>query len=166
MSDCRDTNSKPPLLNNWKRHCPDTFREPSSWGVRKVLHPGEPHTLPIEELRFTLHKGGFQCSPCLRYEWQPTNMSRKGTCGASFSVEHALCCSMGGFPIIRHNEFMDFTANTMSEVCHDVCIEPPLQALSDESLPHTTSNSDDRACLKTFGCRASGVTDTGVHFSM
>ena len=31
---------------------------------------------------------------------------------------------MGGFTIVRHNEVRDLTAKLMSEVCHDVCIEP------------------------------------------
>ena len=54
---------------------------------------------------------------------------------------------MGGFPTIRHNEIRDFTANAMSETCHDVCIKPPLQALTTEPLPHATSNRDDGARL-------------------
>ena len=55
---------------------------------------------------------------------------------------------MGGFPTIRHNEMRDFTATLyMSEACHDVCDEPSLQALTTETFPHATSNSDDRARL-------------------
>ena len=103
--------------------------------------------LPMEELGCTLHKSDFRDALCLRYGWQLTNLPSKCACGASFSVEHALCCSMGGFPTIRHNEIRDFTANAMSETCHDVCIEPPLQALTTEPLPHATSNRDDGARL-------------------
>ena len=50
--------------------------------------------------------------------------------------------------IYRHNEIQDFTANVLTEVCHDVCVEPTLQELNGESLPHVTANSDDGARLE------------------
>ena len=67
-------------------------------------------------------------------------------------IQHRPCSKLhalytGGFPTIRHNEIRDFTAKLMSEVCHDVCSEPPLQPLSGEHLPHTTSNREDNARL-------------------
>ena len=103
--------------------------------------------LPMEELGFTLHKSDFRDALCLRYGWQPTNLSSKCACGASFLVEHALWYIMDGFLTIGHNEIRDFTANAMSETCHDVCIEPPLQALTTEPHPHATSNRDGGARL-------------------
>ena len=39
------------------------------------------------------------------------------------------------------------TANLLTEVCPNVCIEPPLQALTGELLKHETSNSEDGARL-------------------
>ena len=42
-------------------------------------------------------------------------------------MEHALSCPCGGLPSIRHNELRDITAALLSEVCHNVGIEPPLQ---------------------------------------
>ena len=62
-------------------------------------------------------------------------------------MEHVLSCPTGGFPTLRHNQVRDFTANIMSEVCHDVSLETPLQELSDELLHHATSIRDDRARL-------------------
>ena len=56
------------------------------------------------------------------------------TCGKQFSVEHALSCPHGGFPSIRHNELRDITAELLSEVCHNVGTEPPLQPITDEYL--------------------------------
>ena len=103
--------------------------------------------LPIKELGFALHKGDFQDALCLRYGWQPTNIPSKCACGTSFSVDHALCCKKGGFPTHRHNEIRDFTASVLTEVCHDVCTEPPLQELAGEPLPYATSNREDRARL-------------------
>ena len=43
---------------------------------------------------------------------------------------------MGGFSTIHCNEICDLTANLMSEVCHDVCVEPPIQPLSGNFLCH------------------------------
>ena len=41
-----------------------------------------------------------------------------------FFIEHALSCAKGGFPILRHNEIRDITADLLTEVCHDVRVEP------------------------------------------
>ena len=67
------------------------------------------------------------------------------TCGKSFTVEHALSCSLGGFPSIRHNEIRDLTANLMTEVCHNVSIEPHLQPITGETFPAMTANTEDGA---------------------
>ena len=46
-------------------------------------------------------------------------------------------------PTLRHNELRDFIAEILSEVCADVCTEPPLQPLSGETLTYTTANVED-----------------------
>ena len=56
-------------------------------------------------------------------------------------------CPNGAFPTIRHNDIRDLTAELMSEVCHDVSTEPPLQPLSGESLSLRTANQDVGARL-------------------
>ena len=66
---------------------------------------------------------------------------------ATVSTDHALTCPTGGFPSVRHNNLRDFTANLSTEVCPNVCIEQPLQALTGELLSHETSNSEDGARL-------------------
>ena len=114
--------------------------------------------LPIEQHGFALHKGAFRDAIALRYNWSPLNLPSKCTCGKPLSVDHALCCPTGGFPSIRHNELRDLTANTMTEVCHNVCIEPTLQPLSDESLRYSSANREDGARLDIraagfWGCR-------------
>ena len=48
-----------------------------------------------------------------------------------------------GVLTIRHNEFRDFTAKAMSEVCHNVQVEPPLQLLTGETLTYATANTED-----------------------
>ena len=83
----------------------------------------------------------------LRYGWTPKNAPSKCECGKVFTVEHALSCPKGGFPILRHNEIRDFTASLLTEVCHDVQVEPELQPLTGESLTNATANSQDGARL-------------------
>ena len=50
------------------------------------------------------------------------------------SLLHAMRCNLGGFPAIRHNEKRDLTASLLSEVCHNVAIEPHLQPQNNEGL--------------------------------
>ena len=83
----------------------------------------------------------------LRYGWQPSRCPSSCACGANFSVEHALSCPKGGFPIVRHNEIRDLTANLLTEVCHDVCVEPTLQPITGETFSNATANSDEGARL-------------------
>ena len=74
-------------------------------------------------------------------------MSSSCTCGMSFSVDHAMTCNLGGFPTIRHNEIQDLTASLLSEVCHNVAIEPHLQPLNGEGFHHKSANSDENSRL-------------------
>ena len=104
-------------------------------------------TLPINEFGFALHKGAFRDALALRYGWLPLHVPTTCACGNSFTMEHILSCPKGGFPSIRHNEIRDITATLLSEVCHDVAIEPHLQALSGEAFPHATANIQDGARL-------------------
>ena len=103
--------------------------------------------LPIDENGFTLHKGAFRDAIALRYGWLPSNIPCTCTyaCGKSFTVEHALSCPLGGFPSIRHNEIRDLTANLMTEVCHNVSIEPHLQPVKGETFPAMTAHTADGA---------------------
>ena len=104
-------------------------------------------SLPLEEFGFSLHKGAFRDAIALRYGWQPSNLPSTCACGSCFSVEHALSCPKGGFPTIRHNEIRDLTANLMTEVCHDVCIEPILQPITGEVLTGASAITDNGARL-------------------
>ena len=60
----------------------------------------------------------------LRYGWLPSGLPAKCVCGHGFTVDHAMNCSSGGFPSLCHNELRHFTAAALSEVCHDVGIDP------------------------------------------
>ena len=77
----------------------------------------------------------------------PSHLPSSCACGASFSTEHALSCPKGGFPSLCHNEIRDLTANLLTEICSNVCVEPELQPLSRESLKPRMANTEDHARL-------------------
>ena len=101
-------------------------------------------TLPIAEHGFALYKSAFRDALCIRYGWHPPNLPLQCTSGKQFSVEHALSCTHGCFPSIRHNELRDITAELMTEVCHNVGIEPTLQPITHERLVHRYSKQAKR----------------------
>ena len=113
-------------------------------------------TLPLTEHGFALHKAAFHDALALRYGWVPNNMPSTCDCGKHFSVKHALSCARGGFPTIRHNEVRDITATLLTEVCHDVCVEPDLQPVTSNQLDGATANRQDGARLD---ISANGVWD-------
>ena len=112
--------------------------------------------LPIERHGFSLHKGAFRDAICLRNGWQPPFLPMCA-CGNLFIIDHTLNCLTGGYQIIRHNEICDLTANLMSEVCHDVCVEPALQPLRGEHLSFATVSREDSARLDVRACRFWGL---------
>ena len=81
------------------------------------------------------------------YGWQLKNIPTHCPCGSGFSVEHALFCLKSGVTIMRHNEVRDLTANLMSEVSRDVCIELTLQPVTGELLHGASAITDDGARL-------------------
>ena len=103
--------------------------------------------LPLTEHGFHLHKGEFWDAICLRYDWALKNTPTTCSCGANFSIDHAMTCHTGGFPTIRHNEIRDITASLLTEVCHSVATEPPLQSLSGELLNPRSANRENGARL-------------------
>ncbi len=61
-----------------------------------------------------------------------------------------MICHMGGFPTIRHNEIRDITASLLTaslltEVCHNVATEPPLQPLTGELFSASSVNTSNHA---------------------
>ena len=114
--------------------------------------------LPLAEHGFALHKGAFHDALALRYGWAPSEMPSKCACGNNLSVEHALSCAKGGFPSIRHNEIRDLTATLLTEVCHDVCIEPGLQPISNEILTGATTNTHTHLFMSYYSHPVTGST--------
>ena len=104
-------------------------------------------SLPIDQHGFVLHKGDFNDALCLRYGWTPPRLPSHCVCGSDFSISHAFSCPHGALPTIRHNNVRDLTATLLSEVCHDVKVEPALQPLTGEALRYKTAVCEDDACL-------------------
>ena len=140
------SNDRLPLQHSYGSGCPRHLQRAMELGSEKGAFSWL-SALPIEEHWFALHKGAFRDILCLRYNWQPSNLLSNCVCGHSFSVDHALNCPSGTFPTIRRNELRDFTANVMMEVCHNVCLEPPLRPLTGEALTYATANTEDGARL-------------------
>ena len=103
--------------------------------------------LPLSEHGFFLNKGEFRDEICLRYNWELKNTPTHCGFGNIYSTDYAMICHTGGFPTRRHNEIRDITATLLTDVCHNVSIEPLLQPLSGESLHYRTSNVEDDARL-------------------
>ena len=104
-------------------------------------------TLPIDAHGFALHKGGFQDTLSLRYNWPPPTCLPNVPVALVSPSTVPFPVPRGGFTIIRHNEVRDLLANLLTEVCHDVSLEPPLQPLSGESLSLRTASVEDNARL-------------------
>ena len=83
----------------------------------------------------------------LRYGWIPSHLPSKCECGKTFSIRHALSCSKGGFPTLRHNEIWDITASLLTEVCSEVCVEPDLQPVTSDQVNDVSANSQKGAKL-------------------
>ena len=101
----------------------------------------------MQEHGFSLHKGAFRDALALRYGWTPSNLSSYCACGKKLTTEHAFSCAKGGLPSIRHNEIRDITATLLTEVCHNVSVEPDLQPITNETMHFSTANTDDGARL-------------------
>ena len=75
----------------------------------------------------------------------PKQPSPKCNCGTAVTVDHAMICPMGSFPTIHNNEIRDITASLLTEVCHNVATELPLQPLTGETFHLRSVNVADGA---------------------
>ena len=60
------------------------------------------------------------------------------------------------------NDLRDVTANLSTEVCPNVCIEPPLQALTGELPLHNSSISEDGEMTSFFTVQHVGVDSEDI----
>ena len=54
-----------------------------------------------------------------------------------------MTCTKGRFVYRRHEYVRDQFASLLKNVCHDVEVEPQLQALTEEALSNSTKSSDE-----------------------
>ena len=121
---------------------------PPDEGGRTCPEQGIPSwltALPLVKYHFYLSKSDFRDAICMRYGWLPERLPAKCVCSENFTIDHALSCPRGAFPTIRHNEIRNLTGILLTEVCHDVSLEPVLQPLGGEVLNHATSIRENEA---------------------
>ena len=86
--------------------------------------------LPIVENGFELTKQQFWDSIRLRYGWSIANLPTPCACGSTYTIQHSMSCKKRGFINILQKDVRDLTAKLLSEVCHDVQVEPTLLPLT------------------------------------
>ena len=96
---------------------------------------------PSHDHDTVLSKGEFIDSICIRYGWSLRNLAAKCVCDATFDVQHALECLIGGYRNVMHNELRDTVASVLKEAGYKaVETEPRLQPLSGERFEYKSAN--------------------------
>ena len=120
--------------------------------VRKVLHPGSLLFLFRNMVILYTNKHLLMQFASAMGGDHAVNLPSNCVCGKSFSVEHSLSCSFGGFPTIRHNELCNVIADLL---CSNVCIEPQRQVIPCLTVLQTVMIMPDRMSLPgAFGIQA------------
>ena len=89
---------------------------------KERLHGGLP-CLSNDLDTYCLNKQELRKAVMVRYDWAIPAMPSFCACSKKNSVDHALLCKKGGYPILRHNTIRDAEAITMKETgCIDVKI--------------------------------------------
>ena len=91
---------------------------------------------------YNIYFDNFFTSKCLLLHLLEKDTPSHCICGKSFTVEHAFSCHLGGYPTLCDNEIRNFTANLLSEVCHNVTIEPTLQPVTRETFKLASAITD------------------------
>ena len=114
----------------------NTYKEPlQKLGSEKGAHNWLT-ALPIAAHGVVPHKGAFRDALYLRYNWTPLDLPRECVCDTiTFSTEHALSCPSGGLTICQHNEVRDLMANLLTDICHDINVEPACKAFLAKHSP-------------------------------
>ena len=91
-----------------------------------------------------------------------------GTQTCSDPHDHNFYCiaGHGGFTIQRQNELRDLTAQLLSEVCHDVVVEPDLQPLTGETFQYQCAITTDDARLDVRACGFWGDRSERAYFDV
>ena len=94
-----------------------------------------------------LNKSDFRDAVCIRYGLSLEGVSSSCICGQDMTIDHAMSCPAGGYPIARHNEIRDILSEAIREILPDVEKEPLLKPFEGETLPHRTANRSLEARL-------------------
>ena len=103
------------------------------------------HSHPQSKNGFNFHKQAFRDALCLRFGWTPTRLAPHCRCGHPFSVSHVFSCPNGAMCSIRRNTIRDITAQLLTEVYPNICVEPTLQPLTGETFPLRSTNIEEGA---------------------
>ena len=103
--------------------------------------------LPMVENGFDLAKQQFWDSIRLWYGWPIRNLPITCACGSAYTIQHSMSCKIGGFINIPRNDVRDLTEKLLSEVCHNVQVEPTLLPLTGERMEHRTATETNEARL-------------------
>eukprot|EP00117_Sycon_ciliatum_P003910 scpid25035/ scgid2046/ len=93
------------------------------------------------------NKSDFRDAVCIRYGLSLEGVSSSCICGQDMTIDHAMSCPAGGYPIARHNEIRDILSEAIREILPDVEKEPLLKPFEGETLPHRTANRSLEARL-------------------
>ena len=107
---------------------------------------------PSSQMQMVLNKSDFRDAFCIRYGLQPDGLPLTCVCGAANTIDHAMMCPAGGYPMARHNEIRDLLADVMREAVRDVEVEPPLLPYDGERLQGRTANRSAGARLDIRAC--------------
>ena len=124
-----------------------------------ALHKSKPVSTGLNDTGLLfIRQTSLMLFVCVMAGFHASHLPSHCVCGKAFSVSHAFSCPHGAFPIIRHNDIRDLTARLLSEVCHDVQVEPHLQPLTGEVLHYRTAVLEDDARVDIraagfWGCR-------------
>ena len=81
-----------------------------------------------------LNKNDFCDAICLQYGFLIGGLPTTCVCASDMTVDHAMTCLCGGYPMVRHNAVCDVVADAMSSAFQDVEVEPVLLPYSGEDL--------------------------------
>ena len=101
------------------------------------------NALPLEAENYALNKREFFDAIQMRYRWSLKRMPISCVYKEKFTQDHAMQCINGGFVHKRHDRIRDMFAKLLNEIAYDVRVEPPLEPLSGEALPNTTSREEE-----------------------
>ena len=99
--------------------------------------------LPLKSESYNLSKREFFDALALRYRWGLRTLLTDCGRGKKFTVDHGLSCCKGEYIHRRHDEVRDLFAKLLSEMVHDVSIEPNLTPLTGKIIPSDSNKSDE-----------------------